>query len=115
MIACYRLGMARTSASPAHESLSMRLARMKRILDALEGSTFEQGPSFRRAEQLEAISLLRREIELAQVAMEPVQGCHAILSFPRAAPTRRAKARPRPSPEPSPAQHQEEDEQQQRQ
>ena len=48
----------------------MRLARMKSILDALEGSTFEQGPSFQRAEQLEAISRLKREIELAQVAMK---------------------------------------------
>jgi hypothetical protein len=88
---------------------------MKSILDALEGSTFEQGPSFQRAEQLEAIRLLKREIELAQVAMTPVQGSQAILSFPRAAPTRRAETRPRPSPESSPAQHQEEDEQQQRQ
>jgi hypothetical protein len=93
----------------------MRLTRMKSILDALEGSTFEQGPSFKRAEQLEAISLLKREIELAEVAVKPAEGSRATLSFPRSAPTRRAKTRPRPSPEPPTAQHQEEDEQHQRQ
>jgi hypothetical protein len=79
--------MARTSTIPAHESLAMRLARMKSILDALEGSTFEQGPSYRRAEQLEAISLLKREIELAEVAVKPAEGSQTILSFPRCAPT----------------------------
>jgi hypothetical protein len=58
---------------------------MKSILDALEGSTCEQGPSFQRAEQLEAITLLKREIEAAQVAVTPAEGSRAILSFPRAA------------------------------
>ena len=91
----------------------MRLARMKSILDALEGSTCEQGPSFRRAEQLEAIGLLKREIELAQVAVKPAEGSQTILSFPRAAPTRRAETGPPSSPEPSTAQHQKQDEEHQ--
>jgi hypothetical protein len=77
--------MSRTSTIPAHASLSLRLSRMKSILDLLEGSTCEQGPSFQRAEQLEAITLLKREIEAAQVAAEPAKGPQTVLPFPRAA------------------------------
>jgi hypothetical protein len=38
---------------------------------------------------LEAIGLLKREIEAAQAAGKPAEGSQSILSFPRAAPTPR--------------------------
>ena len=86
---------------------------MKSILDALEGSTCEQGPSFGRAEQLEAIVLLKREIDAAQVAVNAAQGSQTILSFPRAV-SPRDTSRPS-SPEAATAQHQEQHEDHQRQ
>jgi hypothetical protein len=59
---------------------------MKQIVDALEHTAAEHGPSFHRSEQLEILGVLKREIEAARTSLKPDQDTGTVLSFPRAAP-----------------------------
>jgi hypothetical protein len=78
--------MARLSPTAAKEPLALRLDRMKLIVEALEHTAAEHGPSFHRSEQLEMLAVLKREIEAAQTSLKPDQDTGTVLSFPRAAP-----------------------------